>query len=107
MKLRPFALERFFARYEFKARHLLCASDCETLRVQDLLESGNLNLTTGELLKALEAGEMSPESLQSIDQLWQYVDSIYPSGRRKFKPSEFNKTLEKVMDALGKNAPEN
>lgn len=25
--LPPFALERFFARWEFKAKHLLCCSD--------------------------------------------------------------------------------
>ena len=42
MKLPPFKLERYFARYEFAVRHLICASDCEAM-------------TTGELLD-LEAG---------------------------------------------------
>jgi aspartate/methionine/tyrosine aminotransferase len=37
MSLPPFRLERFFARYEFSVEHLLCASDCETLSVADLL----------------------------------------------------------------------
>jgi aspartate/methionine/tyrosine aminotransferase len=37
MKLEPFALERFFARHEFQAAHLLCASDCETFSVGELL----------------------------------------------------------------------
>lgn len=37
MKLKPFALERFFARHEFQVEHLLCASDCETLSVGELL----------------------------------------------------------------------
>ncbi len=37
MKLSPFKLERFFARYEFNVRHVLCASDCETFSVRDLL----------------------------------------------------------------------
>ncbi|HSQ34950.1 MAG TPA: aminotransferase class I/II-fold pyridoxal phosphate-dependent enzyme, partial [Candidatus Binatia bacterium] len=37
MKLEPFALERFFARHEFQVEHLLCASDCETLSVGELL----------------------------------------------------------------------
>ncbi len=42
MEITPFALERFFARYEFQTEYLLCASDCETLSVGDLLalESG-------------------------------------------------------------------
>ncbi|HUI11297.1 MAG TPA: aminotransferase class I/II-fold pyridoxal phosphate-dependent enzyme [Bacteroidota bacterium] len=33
----PFALERYFARYEFTSRYVLCASDCETLSVAELL----------------------------------------------------------------------
>ncbi|HEX3370324.1 MAG TPA: aminotransferase class I/II-fold pyridoxal phosphate-dependent enzyme, partial [Candidatus Cybelea sp.] len=40
--LRPFALERFFARYEFTTRYLLCSSDPESMPVSELLalESG-------------------------------------------------------------------
>jgi aspartate/methionine/tyrosine aminotransferase len=37
MPLPPFGLERYFARYEFTTRFLLCASDCETLPLRDLL----------------------------------------------------------------------
>ena len=37
MRLPPFSLERFFARHEFSARHLLCASDCESMSVDELL----------------------------------------------------------------------
>ncbi len=37
MKVEPFALERFFARHEFSAMHNLCASDCETLSLGELL----------------------------------------------------------------------
>ena len=37
MKVEPFALERFFARHEFSARHVLCASDCETISLGELL----------------------------------------------------------------------
>jgi aspartate/methionine/tyrosine aminotransferase len=36
-KLRPFALERFFARYEFTTRYLLCSSDPESMPVRELL----------------------------------------------------------------------
>lgn len=38
MKLQPFKLERYFAKYEFTAPHLLCCSDCESLSIGDLLE---------------------------------------------------------------------
>lgn len=37
MNLPDFALERYFARYEFNAAYLLCASDCETVSLADLL----------------------------------------------------------------------
>ncbi len=37
MQLPPFELERYFARYEFNVRHLLCASDCESVSIKDLL----------------------------------------------------------------------
>lgn len=37
MKLRAFSLERYFARYEFSTRYLLCSSDPESMSVRDLL----------------------------------------------------------------------
>jgi hypothetical protein len=37
MEVATFKLERWFARYEFAVRHLLCSSDSETLSVRDLL----------------------------------------------------------------------
>ncbi len=35
--MQPFRLERYFARYEFNVKHLLCASDCESLSLAELL----------------------------------------------------------------------
>jgi aspartate/methionine/tyrosine aminotransferase len=37
MKIAPFAIEEFFARYEFTTPHLLCASDCEAMSIGELL----------------------------------------------------------------------
>jgi aspartate/methionine/tyrosine aminotransferase len=37
MNIADFALERYFARWEFSARHLLCASDIESYGLTDLL----------------------------------------------------------------------
>jgi aspartate/methionine/tyrosine aminotransferase len=37
MQLPPFKLERYFARYEFEAEHLLCCSDCESVTIEELL----------------------------------------------------------------------
>jgi len=38
MRLPPFKLERYFARYEFDVEHLLCCSDCESMSVGDVLD---------------------------------------------------------------------
>ena len=37
MNIPPFALERYFARYEFHVEHMLCGSDCESLEIGELL----------------------------------------------------------------------
>lgn len=37
MKLPPFKLERYFARYEFNVEYTLCSSDCESFTISDLL----------------------------------------------------------------------
>ncbi len=37
MHLPPFKLERYFAKYEFNVQYLLCASDCQSFTVQELL----------------------------------------------------------------------
>lgn len=36
--LPPFEIERFFAKYEFCTPYLLCASDCESLSMSEVLE---------------------------------------------------------------------
>ncbi len=38
MQLPAFKLERYFAQYEFNVKYVLCASDCESFSIQDLLE---------------------------------------------------------------------
>lgn len=37
MKIAPFELERYFAKYEFSSRYLLSSSDCEPLTMSELL----------------------------------------------------------------------
>ena len=37
MRIEPFLLERYFAKHEFSARHLLSSSDCEALSMAELL----------------------------------------------------------------------
>ncbi len=38
MKIAPFRLERYFARYEFNVPYLLSSSDCESLSIRELLD---------------------------------------------------------------------
>ncbi len=40
MKIAPFEIEHYFARYEFNTPYLLCSSDCETISVTELLDMG-------------------------------------------------------------------
>jgi len=51
MKVRDFLLERYFAKYEFSVRHMLSASDCETLSVRELMEGADAEVE--ELWKEL------------------------------------------------------
>jgi aspartate/methionine/tyrosine aminotransferase len=44
MDLPDFALERYFARHEFSSRHLLSASDCESLAMASLIEQADAGL---------------------------------------------------------------
>lgn len=53
MNLPPFKLERFFSKHEFTAKFILCASDCETLSVQELL---GFEPTAAEQLEQLRLG---------------------------------------------------
>ena len=38
MQMPPFKLERYFAEYEFNVDFVLCASDCESIAIQELLD---------------------------------------------------------------------
>jgi len=43
MKIKPFELERHFAKYEFSAPFLLSCSDCEALKLEEVLFMANKN----------------------------------------------------------------
>ncbi|MDP1828480.1 MAG: aminotransferase class I/II-fold pyridoxal phosphate-dependent enzyme [Archangium sp.] len=62
MKLRPFALERFFAKHEFSVKHLACASDPDSLSIREVLA-----LEPGAEAKFLELGLGYGESVGQPD----------------------------------------
>jgi aspartate/methionine/tyrosine aminotransferase len=76
MRLPTFQLERFFARYEFHARYLLCASDCESLSLQELLR---LEPEAQEAWQSLWLGytesQGHPELRAEIARLYQHLDA--------------------------------
>ena len=37
MQIRPFAIERFYERWEFRAELMLSSSDCESRTIEELL----------------------------------------------------------------------
>jgi hypothetical protein len=38
VELKPFRIERFYARYGFTTRHMLSSSDCQSRTIGELLE---------------------------------------------------------------------
>ena len=73
--MRPFQIERFFARYEFKAPYLLSSSDCEALSIQELL---SLEEEAAEQFQHHWLGytesQGSPELRQAITMLYQSIN---------------------------------
>ena len=76
MRLPPFQLERFFARYEFQAPYLFCSSDCESMSLQELLD---LEPQAREALQSLWLGytesQGHPELRVAIARLYQQIDA--------------------------------
>ena len=72
MELPEFALERYFARHEFSSRHLLSASDCESLAMASLLEQADAGLRG--LWDGLRLGYTEPQGLHDLRR---EVSSLY------------------------------
>lgn len=71
MQIKEFKLERYFAKYEFQAPYLLCASDCESITIKELLQ---LDTTATSNYLDLKLGYTEslghPELRQSIANLY-------------------------------------
>lgn len=76
MRISPFKLERFFATYEFKASYLLCASDCESWSIQELLdfEPDSLEKFKGQWLGYMET-QGTPALRNEVTNLYQSIRS--------------------------------
>lgn len=99
MKIRPFQIERFFARYEFNAPYLLSSSDCEALSIQELLslEEGAAEQFQRHWLGYTES-QGSPVLRQTIASLYQSINEeqvLVHTGAEEAIFTFMNAVLEK------------
>ena len=74
MKIPPFKLERFFAKYEFNVPYLLCASDCESLSVRELLKFEPDSIAAfHNLWLGYTESQGNPELRQEITRLYRRI----------------------------------
>jgi len=72
----PFTLERFFARHEFSARHLLSTSDCQGLAMSDLIAGAGADLRArwDDLRLGYTESQGLPELRAEIAALYETVE---------------------------------
>ena len=113
MQIKPFATEEFFARYEFTTPHLLCASDCETLTVGELLRLAgagasdllDLRLSYTEsaghpALRAAVAGLYERVLPEEVVVLGAPEEGIYLTMRALLSPGDHAVVLTPAYDSL-------
>ncbi len=67
MKIEPFSIEHYFARYEFSTPYLLCSSDCDTVTVSELLEmNGQTEADLGRLSLGYTESQGNPALREAI-----------------------------------------
>ena len=87
MNIKPFKLERYFAKYEFTAPYLLCSSDCEALTMDELTimsDSDSLQLWY-DLKLAYTESQGHPILREEISQMY---TSIKPDDVLVLTPEE-------------------
>jgi len=72
VRIKPFQLERYFARHEFQVQYLLSASDCESLSLKELL-----NLADAEGLKLWEELALGYTESQGHPLLREEISQLY------------------------------
>jgi aspartate/methionine/tyrosine aminotransferase len=76
MKLEKFKLEDFFEKYEFKVKYLLCASDCESFTIGELLDlEENANFRLKQHWLGYTESPGNPTLRDEISKLYQNIDS--------------------------------
>ena len=118
MVLPAFETEHFYAQYEFKAPHMLSASDCESMSITELLKIADRTLDElGSLELHYTESQGNPDLRQAIADIYEGVtaedvvvlatpiEGIYLTMRTLLKPEDEVIVLTPTYDAL-KNLPE-
>lgn len=113
MNIAPFAIEQYFARYEFTTPHILCASDCETMTIAELLEATGTPLSSlGELRLGYTDSQGHPQLREAISHVYGSVnpesvvvltapeEGIYLTMRTLLNPGEHVVVLTPAYDSL-------
>ena len=64
MRIKPFELERYFAKYEFSVKHILCSSDCDGMPIAELLNLADQE--TKEMWDNLALGYTESQGLPEL-----------------------------------------
>ncbi|MBL7064115.1 MAG: aminotransferase class I/II-fold pyridoxal phosphate-dependent enzyme [Anaerolineae bacterium] len=76
MNIKPFHTERFFAIHEFTAPYILCASDCESLTVDELLQLAGASWESlGRLWLGYTESQGAPALRERIADMYTSVSS--------------------------------
>lgn len=118
MEIAPFSLEQYFARYEFEVAHNLCASDCETVTVAELLQMAGVEMEAfGRLRLGYTESQGHPELRSAIAATYDGVEAddvvvlaapeegIYLTMRALLQPEDEVVVLAPAYDSL-RNVPE-
>lgn len=113
MKIQPFSTEQFFSLYEFNTPHLLCASDCETVSVGELLRLAGTNAADLlDLRLGYTESPGSPALRAAVASLYDRVDAeevvalgapeegIYLTMRALLEPGDHVVVLTPAYDSL-------
>jgi aspartate/methionine/tyrosine aminotransferase len=113
MDIASFSIEQYFALYEFVTPHILCASDCETLPIAELLGMAGLSpADLGELSLGYTETQGDPRLREAISQSYRFVapesvvvlaapeEGIYLTMRTLLDPGDHVVVLTPAYDSL-------
>jgi aspartate/methionine/tyrosine aminotransferase len=113
MNIEPFAIEHYFALYEFNTPYLLCSSDCETMSINELLalSGGDLG-ALGDLRLGYTESQGDPRLRTAVAGIYETADAqhvmilsapeegIYIAMRALLNPGDHVVVLTPAYDSL-------